>query len=941
MTPRNTLLAALLLSGSIPGAGFDVDFAAGGSTAGFALKGSAVLDAARGAVRLTDAAGGQAGSIFHLRKVSTGGLTVRFTVSLGGGSGADGLAFAIVSGAQAPAIAGGGGYLGLGGLPGPLIVLEADTWGNGIPDAQAPDGSGAGNHFGIRYAPGAWDISSDALWEAPFPLDDGSPIEIVLSLRNIDEGGTTSLEAIVRVRSEAHRFEISPVLELRIPGVEAFEGFPGWSAATGGATNRHLLHRASLEDTALAEDFPDRGRHLAGLLFDHYPARPPLASGDRVYVVDTGLVPGAQEILASTLAGLLGRTSPRVYLKGGGYDWMPALRSAGAVFDTTYQADAVPLLGRFKGEVSGYILYRGTEDSINVATSLSGVLDAVAAEEALEERIAALGIPRLLDVRDRDEAWLLDNYSDRLFRGVVIQQREDKRQLRDAAALWGALIFFDGNGAIRDRAFDLALPDSPVLGWGEGGEDQFVGAASSRGLFTIPSDWAWNLGIHSAVRLPAPIAQKTRLAAAPDRGSRAHFVTFVMSDGDNLQWLLNDFSGSGWFGSALRGSFPMGWTVAPHLARLAPVAMKRYYEMASAASSGRDYFVAGVSGGGYLYPSLDPVLDAHAQRLEGYLAAADLDIVSILELNRNTFTTQYLDPYTRLPRVRGILYLDYASYAAYRGKIVWSNGKPAASARFSLWEGQDDPAEIAASVAASSFDPRDPGAYSFVNVHPWSRTLDDVKATIDLLPAGAVVVTPDEFIAQMVRNLGTGPTARIHARGFDPEDPIEVETGETLGLDGRFSTDPNWDIARYEWDLDGDGDADATGPSIERTYSSAGDRTMKLIVTDSGGRSAEASRPVSVSETVPAFVRGDANADGAEDISDGIAVLAFLFLGSAAPACREAMDSDDSGETDISDAIRLLAHLFTGGSPPAQPFPGCGTDPTPDAIGCGSFPPCP
>ena len=78
------------------------------------------------------------------------------------------------------------------------------------------------------------------------------------------------------------------------------------------------------------------------------------------------------------------------------------------------------------------------------------------------------------------------------------------------------------------------------------------------------------------------------------------------------------------------------------------------------------------------------------------------------------------------------------------------------SARFSLWEGQDTPASIGRAIRGLSFDPREPDAYSAINVHPWSRGLDDVQATIDRLPPGAVVVTPDEFLRQMIRHQGPG-----------------------------------------------------------------------------------------------------------------------------------------------------------------------------------------
>eukprot|EP00666_Eupelagonemidae_sp_cell4sb_P006472 gene6472-4735_t len=47
-----------------------------------------------------------------------------------------------------------------------------------------------------------------------------------------------------------------------------------------------------------------------------------------------------------------------------------------------------------------------------------------------------------------------------------------------------------------------------------------------------------------------------------------------MTDGDNVQWLLNDFfTGSKWLGAAEVGQAPLGFTISPALAALAPAAL--------------------------------------------------------------------------------------------------------------------------------------------------------------------------------------------------------------------------------------------------------------------------------------------------------------------------------------------------------------------------------
>jgi hypothetical protein len=57
-------------------------------------------------------------------------------------------------------------------------------------------------------------------------------------------------------------------------------------------------------------------------------------------------------------------------------------------------------------------------------------------------------------------------------------------------------------------------------------------------------------------------------------------------------------------------------------------------------------------------------------------------------------------------------------------------------------------------------------------------------------------------------------------------------------------------------------------------------------------------------------------------------------------SCRSAADANDNGRVNIADAIYVLSHVIVGTAPPPPPFPGCGTDPTGDALECAAFPIC-
>jgi len=93
--------------------------------------------------------------------------------------------------------------------------------------------------------------------------------------------------------------------------------------------------------------------------------------------------------------------------------------------------------------------------------------------------------------------------------------------------------------------------------------------------------------------------------------------------------------------------------------------------------------------------------------------------------------------------------------------------------------------------------------------------------------------------------------------------------------------------------------------------------------------------------TEPEFRRGDTNGDGNFDLSDGIGVLNFLFVGGPAPACEDAADTDNTGLLDLSDGVNVFNYLFLGGIAPPDPgIDECGPDPDEDALGCESYPLC-
>ena len=134
----------------------------------------------------------------------------------------------------------------------------------------------------------------------------------------------------------------------------------------------------------------------------------------------------------------------------------------------------------------------------------------------------------------------------------------------------------------------------------------------------------------------------------------------------------------------------------------------------------------------------------------------------------------------------------------------------------------------------------------------------------------------------------------------------------------------------------GDTIAEPSAAVTTVAFTQAGEYVYRLTVDDGQSSNNTDSAEVAVTvlpEPAGGFRRGDANVDGKLDISDPIAVLGYLFLGTAADLCHDAGDADDDGDLNITDAIYALNYLFLGG--PALPAPGpedCGPDPTDDEL---------
>lgn len=488
-----------------------------------------------------------------------------------------------------------------------------------------------------------------------------------------------------------------------------------------------------------------------------------------LYIIDQNTLTSAENIMIVTLQGLISNysTSQIYTLNSNEPDYKIWLEDLKSNYGVRYEVVVDPwkLLDTFKSYINGYVLYSDkikNDPSVNNACSLASLKRSLVIEESLEDKVKSYGITKLQgDCRNTDKYWAYDNlWNLGLNHSIVIQLSPDKSSpLRDYAIMTKSLVFVENssnNLPLTNKVFNSMNKDSICLGWGAD-EYNNVKTASKYGVSIVPADWSYNLTVLSA--FPSlPIKQKEQ--SLPPTEEDVHYITFIMSDGDNQQWNLgNNFSSEKWYGSSSRGNFNMGWSITPSMYYLVPTVLNLYYKNASNGKN-NDYFIVSPSGNGYMYPSEFPsmALDSYVKKLNNYMNKVNQKYVAVID-NDSFYKTNLWDKYTKESNIEGIFYLNYHKHNDYHGEIIWSNNKPVVSCRDLLWDGLQDEnmliSEINNRINLGYTDVNNAKSYSFVYVHAWSKDMNSIESVINELNKNPKVriVTPEGFMTLINKNL--------------------------------------------------------------------------------------------------------------------------------------------------------------------------------------------
>jgi len=187
--------------------------------------------------------------------------------------------------------------------------------------------------------------------------------------------------------------------------------------------------------------------------------------------------------------------------------------------------------------------------------------------------------------------------------------------------------------------------------------------------------------------------------------------------------------------------------------------------------------ICGVSGLGYTNMTIAPasVRKAYARLTAQAMKKADLHVMQLLDdvsipLRGINARMPLLDCRAksivgafaaREEIVGGIWYMDPDKYESGSDKFYSANGKAWACNRLSFWSPDGTPATATPAWIQSIADtvnayPRDPGraeGYSVINLHPWSVSYANVQALVSLLDDDVVLLSAEELLALMAREL--------------------------------------------------------------------------------------------------------------------------------------------------------------------------------------------
>jgi len=318
-------------------------------------------------------------------------------------------------------------------------------------------------------------------------------------------------------------------------------------------------------------------------------------------------------MMIAALQGIVNRRQPRIYLinktNPAYYDeiWLKYMRDKDYTGREERLNDPWALVKRFKGEISGVIIY-DTElpGSLHAARMLAGIKNAL---PVTPELAAQSGLPVDMDLRGKWKRnvdayrYVFDNYWDQLSHHVIAWEYPFSANncCLDYITQFKVPCFWVSTYADNEKGADppaeeeflndllAATPGNvPCMGWPMQGDDK--GVQEYSGVRWLSEYGKWmpgtgfdsNMSVHSAIHPPDSVfRQKFRRQPSSVKleDGKVYITVNIMDSGDALWYWL--FHQRKIWSDPVRGLLPIGYGMDFHLYDVYPLVMQWYYENAT------------------------------------------------------------------------------------------------------------------------------------------------------------------------------------------------------------------------------------------------------------------------------------------------------------------------------------------------------------------------
>ena len=359
-----------------------------------------------------------------------------------------------------------------------------------------------------------------------------------------------------------------------------------------------------------------------------------------------------QQLVATTLEGAYNQLqgSNRLYFVWNGDDqtWLNDGVFKGVTTTTVQNQGTGPsgmldtMLAAYGHDIKGAIIDNPSDtDTINLATTMAGLDDALVASPSDIPALQQYGIPVLYSFANTTFAsstaayqWAYTNLLPQTSSQVMFILNPGVSAVRDYIIATKSFVFYltSTNSAeepLMNQIISSRPANTPIMGY-IADEAPDVAHLSSLGYFLNASDFLENGSDFAAEPAVTSLLQTTPQPVSAENNTV--YVSYVVSDGDNAQFdehhMFDTWNAAG----SYLGAVPEGWTTAPAMADFAPGLIQWFYQNLPPDSE----MIAGPSGVGYATQMTGANLAGFGQLTSGLMAQDNMTTIDSWEAPLDT-----------------------------------------------------------------------------------------------------------------------------------------------------------------------------------------------------------------------------------------------------------------------------------------------------------------